>query len=524
MNPFKLVRSSIGAALRLGAAAEELAPQPGRRTAGGRRLFMPERLDSLVVQLTELPDPDTVLEKLGRTRADLRGMEGDDEIAQCLETRRDALIATPWRLEPGDGEVVEWIAGQLDRHLDSMLSAIWSAIPYGYSVMRPVYEKPEAGAPASARIGGLADVEELEFERFTVWGDGRWHRRDEATSIPLPLADWETDYLYFITTRRRTKRNPYGEAILSRAYWPWFFRHNTWRFWMQALERFGTPMLLGKTQGNVDDMADQLAQAVQDAVIAVGHGDEVVAINNPGTGDAFDKAEARLVQRIQKLILGQTLTSSVDGKGSYAAAKVHDAVRHDKRNADLRTVCPTVQRLVNALTMLRFGPGVDAPKFVMEDGTGLQKDRAERDADLVNAGAVALTEEYFLRAYDYEVGDFTIPEQTPPGQPLATLARTGAGGRGIVLAKPGGNGQRFSADQEAVEDLVSGALDQAASPIPAATIRSAILAAKDEADLIERLEKLYRGNDNEAFQTLMAQALFTADVLGYETAENRVGV
>lgn len=517
MTPFR----AVGRMFQLSGASTPTATPPGNDTASAGRMFTPDRLDELVSR-GALPDPDTVLEKLGRTRADLRQMEGDDEVSQVIETRRDALVATPWRLEGGDQPVNDWLTEQVTPHIGALLGGTWGAVPYGYSVVRPVYMEPEPGAPAGAFIGGLAAVEELEFERFTHRGDGRWWRQDRGTNIPIVLEDWERDYLYFITVRRGTVRNPYGEALLSRTYWPWYFRHNGWRFWMQALERIGMPLLLGKTDGSTSDMADALAAAVQDAVIAVGNGDEVAAIQTQGNGEAFDKAEARLVQRMQKLFLGQTLTSSVDGKGSYAAANVHDRVRVDKRNADIRLCCPTAQRLVNALAVLRFGRGIEVPQFILDAGTGIQTERAERDSKLAGAGVVKFTERYLQRVYDYEQGDIEIPAAAPPGNaPLSRQAPYQAI-HGMTLARK--QGQRFTQDQQDVEALVGEALAQAASPISLDALRTAIVEATDPEDLAERLSQLYEGDEPGEFQELLERVLFSADVLGYVNAETARGV
>ena len=49
---------------------------------------------------TTVPDPDLMLQKAGIQRQHLRFLELDDEVAQCVETRKDAVIGTPWRLEP----------------------------------------------------------------------------------------------------------------------------------------------------------------------------------------------------------------------------------------------------------------------------------------------------------------------------------------------------------------------------------------------------------------------------------------
>ena len=103
---------------------------------------------------------------------------------------------------------------------------------------------------------------------------------------------------------------------------------------------------------------------------------------------------------------------------------------------------------------------------------------------------------------------------------LSTSATEKAVPAGVMLAKP--KPQRFTQDQEAVETLIDAALAQAASPIPAAKIRAAILAATDPEDLMERLAKLYGGEDAVAFQDLMAKSLFAADVLGFVNAGDRV--
>jgi phage gp29-like protein len=97
----------------------------------------------------------------------------------------------------------------------------------------------------------------------------------------------------------------------------------------------------------------------------------------------------------------------------------------------------------------------------------------------------------------------------------------------VELAAPikgGREGQRFSADQELVERLVETTTDTTPSPIPAAAIRLAIAGASTPEDLHERLAALYRGQDAGEFRGLLERALFTADCIGYTTAEKRIGV
>jgi phage gp29-like protein len=463
-----------------------------------------------------LPDPDLVLAQQGLGRQELRKLETDDEISAALETRREAVVATPWRLEPYDSEPSQWLWETLAPHMETLIRGAWSAIPYGYAVQEVVYAK-------GSRIG-LERISEKPLEWFEPRRDGTlWYSApagspgmDYVPGIPTRV---DTATKFLLTIRTPTYRNPFGEALLSRCYWPWFFRANGWRFWMRFLERFGDPLLLGQVYEPQAFVTTMQALGL-DAVVGVGKDEQISAVTS-GLAGEFDKVEMALGRRIQKLILGQTLTSEIGDKGSYAAAQVHNQVREDKRRADVRLVTGSVQRLVNALWALNAFPSA-APTFVMQDDTGLEEARAKRDAELVKAGVLTLSEQYLLDRYDFEPGDFTLPA-TATGLPQAALSASVAAGGSprVLLASP--KPQRFTQDQEAVERLVTAAMDQAASPIPVAKLRATILAATDQDDLMERLMALYGGEEVAAFQNLVERSLFAADVLGYVAAERKVG-
>ena len=524
-------------------------------------------IEQVLSLLSRLPDPDLVLLANGVSRADLRKLETDDEISAALETRREAVIATPWRLEPAEGEPVRWLHETLEPHIETLIRGTWSALPYGYAVQEVVYRP-------GPRVG-IDRVVEKPLEWFEPRRDGTlWYTPSDGMGSGVPI-EVDSRYKFLLTRRNPTYRNPYGEALLSRCYWPWFFRHNGWRFWMRFLERFAEPLLLGQVF-DPSGFVTALQGMGLEAVVGVGKEESISAVT-PGAAGEFEKVEMALGRRIQKLILGQTLTSEVGDTGSYAAAQVHNEVRQDKRNADLRLVTQTAQRLVEALWTLNALPGLP-PRFVLADDTGLEIARAERDAKLVQAGVLRLTEAYLLDRYDFVPGDFTV---TAPGPSAADMAKLLAGqggqppmgaadgaeddpegegedapaedeGAGDATARNGrrgqarlsrpaatrgdagtsrpsptplaANGQRFTADQELVESLTAAALAQAASPIPAAAVRSAILAEEGPEDLATRLAALYQGQDAGAFRALMERSLFAADVLGYVTAEQRVGV
>ena len=389
----------------------------------------------------------------------LRELEFDDETAGALDTRRDAVLSTPWRLEGDDADRTMFVMEQLDPCMESILRGAWAAVPYGYSVMEAVYLEVEGG-----RVG-LASCSERPMEWFKLQRDGRVY----ATIGGLP--EFECDQLlkFHVTRRNPTWRNPAGDALLSRLYWPWHFRTNAWRFWLEFLERFGMPLMLGKG-AKPQELANALVAMGASAAMAVGTQDSVEAVTTGAAAGEFERAENALSRRIQKLVLGQTGTTDVSNSGSYAAAKVQNEVREDRRNADLRLVRPTVQRIVDALWLLNRFPG-KAPIFLQEDGQGLQLERSERDERLVKAGVLRLTEDYLLRTYDFQKGDIEIPAAVaaalPPTEPAPPVRQS------LKLAAA----PRFTARQREVEGIADALLAAGVELVDANAVRAAIRAA-----------------------------------------------
>ena len=393
-------------------------PQALARNARARPdLFTHSAVDVVTEGLFALADPDEVLRKAGQTRAELRRLEADDEIATALETRLAAVLACTVQFQPYDRTIAPFVEAELAPHLECIIRGAWGAVPYGYAVTERVFIRRPDG-----RIG-LAEEVEKPFEWFTPMRGGRlWYG-----GHGMGIGEVDTTVKFNLTTRNATWRNPYGESLLSRAYWPWFMRSAGWRFWSRFLERLGAPLLVGKTAGDTGAMADALLRAVQAGAVAVSTTDEVTTVDPHSQGEAFNLFSQRVDARIQKLILGQTLTSEVGAKGSYAAAKVHNEVRMDRREADLRLVRGALQRTVNALVALNF-PGQPAPDVQFDTGRDLGTDRAERDSKLANSGIVKFTEQYLLDRYDFNRGDIEVPEAPPLPPALGAPAATPPGG------------------------------------------------------------------------------------------------
>lgn len=446
--------------------------------------------------LQRFPDPDEVLRKAGLNRSHLRALAFDDEVAQCIDTRREAVVATPWRLEPQQSRFNKWMVAELTPWVETLVRSALNAVLYGYSVTEVVYRS------SGGRLG-IARLSEKPFEWFepTPQGDLRYWAEGAGDFVVV-------DPRKFLLTVRQTEyRQPRGEALFSRLYWPVFFKANGRKFWARFLERHGEPLLLGSV-ADQQKFLDDLSRLSLAHGLPLQPGDSVQAISSSQAGE-FERFEQTMIRAIQKLILGQTLTSEVGSSGSYAAAQVHNSVREGKRNADIRLVTSTVQSLVNTLCQLNGQP---APQFVMADDTGLEPGRAERDATLLpvlRASGITFSRDYFLDRYDLRDTDLADIEAPPAPEPDAS------GNLATFAAKPAAP---FTPKQMVIEDAYA-AWTPPAVPISGAALRSAITAATDPHDLEQRLALLLRDTDHRAFQVALERAQFAADVLGYLHAE-----
>ncbi len=215
---------------------------------------------------------------------------------------------------------------------------------------------------AGAILPGYACIE-LEWAQ----SGGQWRCAPRARP-----ADWFTVDPAARDTPRLRDGTPYGEAMrpwgwivhrhpaksgyLTRAGlvrvlgWPFLFRNLPARDLAEFLEIYGLPLRLGRYPLGA---SDEEKTTLMSAVVNIGHAaagilPEGMAIEfqqaAQGSADPFLAMMYWAEQSISKAILGGTLTSAVDGKGSYAAAQVHNEVRGDILRADLRLAARSLSR------------------------------------------------------------------------------------------------------------------------------------------------------------------------------------
>lgn len=465
-------------------------------------LYSQEAVTKFLVNFGRQPDTDEVLRKAGIQRHKLKIMLDDDEIAQTIETRLDALLAAPFRVEPNDTPESELLNLTVKEWYYEIVSCGLNALFFGYSVQEAVYElKPEGYI-------GIQWIGEKPMQWFEPKNDGRLIYRQDGT-----YAEKEVDqtFKFFLTRRKASYENPYGKSLLATLYWLFFFKQNGFKFWAKFLERFGTPILLGKVNSKdttTTDMNNALLNAHAQSVLSIDGKDDVQMLSTPGSGTAgssFESFNNQLIRQIQKVVLGQTLTSGTDGTGSRALGLVHENVRLDKLKSDMRLITPTLQAIVNALcTLNNWG---DYEVILGEKPKPLNKDQAERDAHLKNAGA-NLTPQYFQREYGLQEGDLKESQQLP--SQFTAIPKTAFSFAATV--------NKTNQGQQEIDSLIKA---QSSTLLSDSDIEKIVENSNSQDELMQNLYSASKGATLEEFEINLAKALFKADVIGYVQANKR---
>lgn len=440
--------------------------------------------------------------------------EKDAHLYSLLQTRKNAVLGldyevVPFSEEAQDREVAEFVTEALDRILgfEEAILDLLDAIGKGFSVTEIIWEVAEGRVWARE----LRWVPQKRFTFASEDGSLRLLTDQEPTrGIELPANK-------FVVHRYKAKSgHPSRQGVLRVIAWMYLFKNYTLKDWVAFAEVYGMPLRLGKYDpGASPEDRERLLQTVvqlgTDAAGIISRNTEIEFIETKGTGGgSVYQALANFCNaEMSKAILGQTLTTEVGSRGSYAASQTHAEVRQDLLEADAKALAETLRRdLIRPLVLFNFGPEARLPwlKFHYEPPEDLEA-ASKTYAVLVKDVGLPIAAEHI-----YE--KFGIPKPEA-GQELVAPAGGAAPLKGLVLSEDMG--------PRTVQGKVDRLADLAvARALPAMRdmlepVKRAIAEAKSLEELKERLAELYGQMAVEELEDLIGRALYAADLFGRYT-------
>lgn len=331
-----------------------------------------------------LQNPDAVLQKTGKRIENMRELVSDAHVWSAMQSRKSGSLSLDWNV---DDDFIKNLINNLN--YQEISRAILDAVFYGYSILEIIWERnTNKILPIKLKV---LPIEKFSFDSN---GDTRLYGSDKVINSQKLI----------IVKNNSTNQNPYGEAVLTRCYWPVKFKNAGFRFWANYMERFGSPLVLGKyprgtSNEDAEKLLEHLSNLTEDSAI-VSPEDVAVEIkdaNNYGTSAMYSEMIDKCNAEISKAILSQTLTSEVTS-GSKAAAETHLKVRAEVIESDIKLLENAWNELITKIYSLNSFNS-EKPIFKI-DKTEIEAGfKLERDKILVKDCGLNFTKDYWVRNY-----------------------------------------------------------------------------------------------------------------------------
>lgn len=313
-------------------------------------------------------------------------------IQGIVGTRRNAVTALDWDIEPEESTT---------QHSHAIIAA-----SYCRKRLREIETWPDTLKHFSDAIGPNVAAVELVWHKAQLVKtvDVPSHRLTRNHMIDKPTVAIETDdfpeglpvdfapHKFVLFHPHPQAGFPFRKTLTHATVWPYLVGHFSRTDWMAFSELYGNPIRTATFEDGVidadrDTVLDMLEQMGSDTGAAIPKGIAVALLQAAGRGETFEAQLAWAEKTLAILWLGQTLTTDVGDRGSFAAAEVHDNIRADILLADIEAEARMIRdQILRPMVRLRF-PTVDMPTPYFVRQTKVTRDiESERlSMDQVNA-------------------------------------------------------------------------------------------------------------------------------------------
>ena len=355
-----------------------------------------------------LPNPDPVLKKMGKDISAYREILSDSHVGGCVRRRKAAIKGLEWRITPtGNEKTDEILTALFDRlPMSHIISQILDATLFGYQALEVMWESKDGLLLPVAIVG-----KPQEWFVFDEENQLKLRTKENINGEELP------PYRMLLATQNATYINPYGLGDLSLCFWAATFKKGGFKFWLEFMEKYGSPWLVGKHPRQaqiheIDELLDSMEKMLGTAVAAIPEDSSIDLKESASKGassQVFDDFLRYCKSEIAIALLGQNQTTEAEANRASATAGLE--VTRDIRNDDASLVEGVFNQLLAWICELNFS--VDTlPTFELFEQESIDKLQAERDKILTEIG-VSFTEQYIHRTYGFEEGDIVMQEISP---------------------------------------------------------------------------------------------------------------
>lgn len=491
------------------------------KTTEFNAMFERVNVDAFFRSLSLFYHPSQLIQKLGGVK-NFELLKKDEDIFAALDKRSAALLDTKLMLDGGSDAVRKMFEEELRPHERQLKQDFFDTQFNGYGVEQIIYNEDKSG-----KIDGF---QKEDFWRFKPLPDLihvilETTNNDQWRNKVMPWGKW------VLTTNNGTYSKPYGEPMAEKLINPWIFKCNGWDIWIDFAKRFANGFMHGKIEdeSKKKEFRESLEKAGKSAIIVTDKNTDLSLVQPNRDSNIYNMIIDKTISSINKVILGETLTSDIGPSGSYAAASVHNDVRLEKTMADIALVQSAIDQIIEQACFVKGIDYKDAPKAKLIFDPSLNMELATRDATLKGAG-VNFTKKYFVNKYGFEEDEFDLA----PANPYGSLFQQKQSGRSFLKPEdvkqflnytpPCSHGplklnedskinRKINKAYHEKEDLVQLLNRVGENPISTDDLFAAISVSKNSKELDENLARLFDQKNND-FSELMTMALYNAAAMG----------
>lgn len=509
--------------------APEVAAERKNLPAASRQIIAHARNDITIpyYSTTLRPQDDTIIQRGGGKGIGLyREVLRDGRAYTVFQKRRRALIARSWTVTPAsEAEVDKRAAAIVESQLqalsfDRVALDLLGAQLMGFATSETIWDRD--GNEIVAR-----QIRTIKQERIVF--DLDWEPR--LLTLESMLDGIKLPPRKFIVHRFEDDgSDPYGRGLGSIIFWHVLFKREGVAFWLKALERFAVPLPVakypfGSLPGEQQKLLDALSSAVVSGALVVPSGTEIDFAKGMISGNMRQEDWCRYWdEQTAETILGETLTTNLNGNGSRAAAEVHKGVKDELIDGDADELAGTLNgSLVEWITAYNV-PDAAPPTLAWERPQNLVAEETAKKAK-ADRQKQELENFFMLKAEGFEPDK---PEETL-SEIMDFKVKASAAGperkpdlRGSTALTP--PAAAFAGPSDAYHDIVAD-LDKealAARQVWLDVIRQEIARlierGGDLGDLPQVLLDLYPALETERLSSLIGDAMMLAELRGMADA------
>lgn len=369
-----------------------------------------KRFDILQEYMKYLPDPDRILIENGYDYSIYRDLLKDPHLTAVIQQRKMQVLQMGWEIDNNsDSKLKDEIIELVNRwDIGKIGSAVLDAYLFGFVVGEIVYQY-KSGKYIPITL-------EVKPQEWFIFDRENRIRLRKKTNYGYVFSEGEllSDLKFVLVQYNPTYVNPYGERLLSKVYWPIFFKRAAIEKWHALSEKFGIPFLTGYYSSTATDPEKiELLEAIEEAI------ENHITIMKEGTqldfkeydryevGKLFEGMIELQNSEMSKALLTVTLTTEIKGGGSYNAAKTHQEMLEYVGLGDKKLLETALNKMIRNYLYINYGIEDKSNWLKLKRKETIIDSTAERDSILSKMG-LKFTKEYFVKRYNLSEEDFNI--------------------------------------------------------------------------------------------------------------------